>query len=219
MRTGHLISAGLLMAAVAALLAHAANGPGPSGQAVGGDNHQLNIAVINVSSVFKNMKESVELNKAIATKANARRDEVEKRRQEIQDLIRHREDFKPGSPQWLATSEDIDKKSAEADVWVRVSQLKLEREQKQMLRNLFEKIQRACEQIAQREKLDLVLANRAVDFVGPNLDGVNYERLSDLLGQQSVMYSSKKADITNEVLTLLDAEYARQAGGQAAGGH
>jgi Skp family chaperone for outer membrane proteins len=219
MRIRHLISAGLLIAAVAALLAHAANGAGTTGQPASGNNHQLNIAVINVSSVFKNMKEQIELNKAIGTKASARRDEVEKRRQEIQDLIRHRDDFKPGSPQWLATSEDIDKKSGEADVWVRVSQAKIEREEKQMLRTLFDKIQRACEQVAQRNNLDLILSTRSIEVIGPNLDGVTVDRLSDLLGQQSVMYSSKKADITNEVLTLLDAEYARQAGGQAAGGH
>jgi len=210
MRIWHIGSAGLLLAAAAALLAHAANGPGPNPSA---NNHILAIGVVEVQEVFHNMQETKKVLVDINAKRKNELNGLERRKQDVQNLIAHRNDFKPGSAAWQEETAKIDRQGTELEVLARVTQIQLDREQKQTTKALFDKIEKACQQIAEQQNLDLVLADRKVDFVGPDLDGVSVDRLTDLLGQRSVMYKSKKADITADVLTLLDAQFAKQNAG------
>ena len=210
MRRLHVGLAALMLAAAAAMLARAANGPGPNPAP---NNHILAIGVVEVQDVFHKMSETNKVNTDIANKRKNQLDALEKRKQDLQARVAQRNDFKQGSARWQEETDKIDRESADLDVSARVAQIQLEREQKQAIKMLFDKIEKACQQVAQQNNLDLVLADRKVDFVGPDLDGVPRDRLTDLLGQRSVMYKSNKADITAEVLTLLDAQFAKANGG------
>jgi hypothetical protein len=47
------------------------------------------------------------------------------------------------------------------------------------------------------------------------MDKVNAAQLDTLLGQRAVLFANKKADITDDVLTMIEANFAKQ--GQIAG--
>ena len=198
----------MLLAAAAALLAHAANNPAANNRG------NLAIGVVEVQDVFHKMAETNKLLTDLRAKQQNQVAELERRKQDLQNLIEHRKDFKPGSAAWKEETGKIDRQSAELDVMARLSQVQLERDRNQATIALFDKIEKACQQVAEQQNLDLVLADRKVDVVGPDLAGIPNDNLTSLLGQRSVMYKNKRLDITADVLTLLDAQFAKQNGGK-----
>lgn len=165
------------------------------------------IGVVNPSRVFQDMKET----KDLRAKLESRRQELQateaEKRKTIDDLKRARANLKPDSPQYNDISRQFEQASAEFQTWGQVTRMDAEREQKQMMKTLFDKIQTAVGQIAQDQGIDLVLADQGQDV--PPVEDLNFDQLRLLLNQRNVLYASKKVDISERVLTVLDAQYAK----------
>jgi Skp family chaperone for outer membrane proteins len=89
-------------------------------------------------------------------------------------------------------------------------QLELDREKKKALIEQYRHVNEAVETIANQQHLDLVVSDYTPEIVGPDLDGIPQQQLEQLVLQRAVLFAGKKADITEEVLTLVDANFAKQ---------
>ncbi len=201
---------GLTVAAAHASAAPPAPTPGAgAGPAAGTPLPPARIAVINPSKVFQEMKETRDLR----AKLESRRQELaaaeQDKRKNIEDLKRARSNLKPDSPQYNDLSKQLDQATAEFQAWAQVTRVQAERDQKQMMKSLFDKIQSACAQVAQEMGADLVLADQGQDV--PAVEDLNFDQLRLLLNQRNVLYAGKRIDIGERVLTVLDAQYAKDS--------
>jgi Skp family chaperone for outer membrane proteins len=81
------------------------------------------------------------------------------------------------------------------------------------VQQVFEDIQRHIRMTAERDGFDLVLKREE-----PSITGDTGRRLSLKLNVKSVLYASKRLDITDRVIRSLNAEYDRMRRAKAGGG-
>lgn len=210
MRLIHLALPALTLAALAVLPAGAAGNPA--------NDHLLAVGVVNVSKVFHNMQETKKSDTDFRAQNEQLVQQQKQKEAEIQDLAKRRADFKPGSAQWQDVTNQIDQKSADLEVWARVKKAQLERQFKQNMKALYDHIAQATAEVAQQQHLNLVIADQSPEFIGPNLDSITTQRLDEILSSRAVLYSDKKADITDDVLTRVEANYANANRAAGAGG-
>lgn len=220
MRRANLAPALLLGAALTALSAAAparAQAAPPSAAAGAGNDHVLRAAVVRVVDVQRKMQEAAQTAQMLQGRLTQMQQQEQTRRQEIQTLIGQANQLKAGSPQWLSLRDTVDNKKLELEVWAKKAQLELDRTRKAELVNQFRHVNEAVQAIAEREHLDLVVIDSSPEIIGPDLDGIQYNELTQVLASRAVAYASKKADITEEVLTLVDANFAKQKQSVGAG--
>jgi len=73
-------------------------------------------------------------------------------------------------------------------------------------RRLFEKIEQAVSEVARQRGYDLVLTDRRPELP-EDMDRLSMEQLLSAIQARTVLYAGEKADISNDVLALLDARY------------
>jgi Skp family chaperone for outer membrane proteins len=166
------------------------------------------IAVVNPSRVFQEMKETRDLRAKLETRRQELSTAEQEKRKSIDDLKRNRANLKPDSPQYNDLSTKLDKENADFQAWGQVTRIQAEREQKQMMKTLFDKIQGAVGQVAQEQGIDLVLADQGQEV--PSVEDLNFDQLRLLLNQRNVLFASKRVDISERVLAVLDAQYAKE---------
>jgi Skp family chaperone for outer membrane proteins len=178
-------------------------------QAAGG--HQLNIGVVNTTRILRRMQETKKLDADFRAKQAELAQQQQQRDAEIQDLQKHRDNnLKPGSQQYRDESAKVFQKRSELEVWKQMSSLQAEQWYKESLKGVYDHITQAAAQIAEAQHLDLVIADQSPE-IGPDLEKVNVQQLQAALASRAVLYSNKRADITEDVLTQVEANYARQA--------
>jgi Skp family chaperone for outer membrane proteins len=134
---------------------------------------------------------------------------------EIRKLEAQRGQLKPDSPQFDELSEKYNDAALEFKLWQAQATSKAERNQKRQIKALFQKVEAATAEIAQRDGYDLVLAKQRPELPD-NVDNVKYEQIVAALSARNVLYASPKADITDAVIALLDSKYKAKGGGGAA---
>jgi Skp family chaperone for outer membrane proteins len=179
-------------------------------QAAPGD-HQLAIGVVNTTHVLRTMQETKKLDADFRAQNTGLAQQQRQKEQELQQLQEYREqNLKPGSQQYNDKSEEIDRKRAELEVWKQMSNLQLERAYKQSLKGIYDHIAAAAAQVADQQHLDLVIADQTPE-IGPDLEKANVNQLQAALAARAVLFANKKADITEDVLTVVEANFAKQA--------
>ena len=173
------------------------------------------VAIANTARIFNDMQET----KDLKDKLEARRQEVSNeendRRTKIKAMQDNLHELKPDNPQYKKAQQDLDQAMADFDSWGKVVRLQAERDQKQTMVMLFNKIQAAVTQIAKEDQIDIVIADQGPD-IGDTED-LTFDQLRALINQKDVLYTSKRADISDEVLTLLDAQYAKDKAAEGTG--
>ena len=193
-----------------------AQGGGGGGADAGGD---VRVAMVSPSRIFKAMRETKDLGESMESEGIRLRAEEDERRAKIKRLQDIRNDLKPESAQWDEAQENLLKAAIDLDTWGKLTKAKAERNQKRQMKHLFDQIERAVAEVAERDGYDLVLADQRPKL--DNLDEINFNQLQALLTSRNVLYASAKADISDQVIALLDAKYkgaaAAPAGGAGAG--
>lgn len=168
------------------------------------------IAVANVSRIFNEMQETKDLKEQLEAKRQELATQEKEKRGAIKEMDDHLHNIKPDSPQYKEDIQKLDNAMANLESWGKVVRLEAERDQKMTMRNLFDKIKTAVANIAKQQGFDVVLADQGGEF--PNLEQVNFDQLRAYINQQSVLYAAKGVDISDAVLTLLDANYVKEKG-------
>ncbi len=197
-----------LLAGTAVLLAWSfAPGAGGPGTAPAGAPR---IAVANVLRILYGMQETKELTEALRTKNKDLEAKAKEKGAALEQMREGIRQVKPDSPQYNDKLKDLDNAMADLESWEKVARIEAERDQKMMMKNLFVKIKGAIGDIAKEEGYDVVLASQSDDF--PDLEHMNMDQLGGFIKQQSVLYAAKGLDISDAVLTRLDANYAKEKG-------
>lgn len=181
---------------------------GGGGAAAGG--HQLNIGVVNTTRIIRAMQEAAKLDQELhARQADLVRQQQQKEA-ELQDMVKHRDNnLKPGSQQFKDETQQIIRKQAELAVWNQMNSLELNQWYNESLKGLYDHITAATAQVAVQQKLDLVIADQSSE-IGPDLSKVTRQEMYMALQSRMVLYAGKKADITEDVLTMVQANFANQ---------
>src|SRR5207248_10836049 len=120
----------------------------------------VKIGVCNPAKVFEAMDER----KVIEDKMKSERDkataEVNRRKQEVEDLQRQRNELRPESAIFQEKTNQMMEKAVQFEVWARMKQAEMDRSEKEQIKALYDKIRDSCKEVATEKKLDLILAER-----------------------------------------------------------
>ncbi len=171
----------------------------------------VKIGVCNPAKVFESMDER----KVIEDKMKSERDkaagEVNRRKQEVEDLQRQRNELRPESAIFQEKTNQMMEKAVQFEVWARMKQAEMDRGEKESIKLLYDKIRDACKEIALEKKLDLILAEHKPELP-PNMENVKVEVIRQMISANDVLYANEKADITQMVLMRVNQKYAAGGG-------
>jgi Skp family chaperone for outer membrane proteins len=171
------------------------------------DDTPPRIATVNTAKVFREMLETKDLKQKMEADAKAMNDEKARRDADLQQAQKDRDLYNEGSAEYDKASRTLIEKAIATKVWTELRNLDLTREQKVQMRNLYNKINDAVEEIARKKKLDIVLVDQGIELPADNMEKMTIDQLHQLINQRSVMYNSKRLDISDEVLAAVDAKY------------
>jgi Skp family chaperone for outer membrane proteins len=164
------------------------------------------IGVANPVRIFNEMQEVKDLKQKLEGERARIEQETKTRRERIQALQGARDQLRPDSPQFSERDRELQQAAIEFDVWTRITQAAAQRQQKMQMVTTYEKIEAATAEVAKQKGLTVVFADQRQDLPD-NVDPIPVEQLRGILGARNVMYAADTADISNEVIALLDTKY------------
>ena len=170
------------------------------------------IAVVNTQRVFNDMQETKALNNQMGEETKRLEGESRAKLANLQKMQKERDEgFKPGSPQWDQANEKLMAATIDFKLWGETEKAKTEWAYKRQVKQLFEKVQTATAEVAQKEGFDLVIADVG-DKPPEDLGQIDLRNLKALMLQKSVLYAGPKSDMTSMVILVLDAKYKATGG-------
>ncbi len=197
-RLGLLLSLGVLIACALPVGAQ----PSP------GMDRGTRVAIANPSRIFHDMKETVALRDKLELRRKELLNKEIERRQVIEGLMKQRSEIKPDHPRFRELSDAIDAAKADLQAWGVATKASVDRDQKYMVKTLYDKIETAIGEVAQQNNIDLVISDgrQEVDSV----EEMTPEELRRVLGMRNVLFSTKAVDLSEKVITVLDAKFAAE---------
>lgn len=166
----------------------------------------VKVAIANPVEIFNQIQET----KDLRTKLEADVAALEKQRigkaSELKDLTDRLKLLTSTSPEYAKQSRDLLEKSTSFEVWMRMAQADMARQQKNQIKALYDKIVQAIDTVAKGKQIDLVLAEQRPELP-QDLEQVTPDQLRQLLGQRNVLYNSSVADITQDVIDVMNKQY------------
>lgn len=192
MRLSHILLGGAM--ALTAIVAPAAAQQAPR------------MAIANTAKILNDLQETKDLNQQIGNELKALDAEGQARGQKVRDLQAQRDALKTDSPQFDQKNQEFLTARIEFEIWAQLQKANLERKQKVQMRALFSKITQTVAEVATQKQVDVVFAEQRVD-IPDNLDQLTVDQLKAIIGQRNILYNSATVDITNDVITSMDAKY------------
>jgi Skp family chaperone for outer membrane proteins len=195
------LAAGIAVAAIgASMLVRPVRGADPP--AAG----PLVIGIANPETIAESIKEYKDLigamdeqQKNITATATDKQNNVNALKQALTYL-------KPDTQQYADEQDKLLKAAIEYDAWTKETQLDFDRTRKTKIKNLFQEIQDAVAQVAQKEGINLVLADQR-PRIPDNLDNIDVNQLQAAISARTILYSDESRDITGKVITYMDDNY------------
>jgi Skp family chaperone for outer membrane proteins len=171
----------------------------------------VRIAVADASRIFNEMQETKDT-KVQMDEERSRLEAVAKEKaDELNKPKAQRDQLKPGAPGYDELTDKLNDSYNDFQAWRASAQAKGERNQKRQVATLFKKVEAATAQVAQREGYDLVLAKQSPQLP-ENLDAVKYEQVVQILSARNVLYAAPRADISEQVIQVLNTNYKSHGG-------
>jgi Skp family chaperone for outer membrane proteins len=168
------------------------------------------VAIANPSKIFNEMQET----KTLREKLEVRRKELLNKEEQMRAAIKAKVDelqqINPKHPRYQEVQDELDNLNGQLQAWGIATKASVERQQKKMVKDLYDKIEAAVAEVAKSNGIDLVIADGRQDIA--NLDQVPAEELRRLLNSRNVLFSNSQVDITEKVIALLDAKGATKVG-------
>ena len=173
--------------------------------AAGAFAQDAKIGVVNPARVFAEMQETKDLKAKLENDRQTLQKEVDTRQQKVKDLQAARDLLKPDSPQYREADDKFMKEAIDYDTWQKITQARLQGDQKQQMKTLFDKIVASTTKVAQAQSLDLVIADQRPEET--NLNQMTVEQLRNNLNGRNILYITPSVDLNNAVIADLDATY------------
>lgn len=187
---------------VAALLTWAlVMAPVASGQSV-----VSRVAIANPVKIFGQLQKTLDLRKQMETRTGALDQQRIAKSNEIRDLQSKRDLLNKNAPDYQTLQKEIIEKTVNLQAWMQINKLEIERTQKEQILHIFDEITAAIGKVAEQKGIEIVVAEMKPE-IPVDLEPVTVEQLRILLGQRNVLYSKAIADISEAVITQMDADY------------
>ena len=173
-----------------------------------------NIAIANPAAIAKDIKETKDLLAKMASDRDALQAEINGKQKAINDMKQDLQYYKPDSPQYGSKSDELLKASIEYDAFIQETKIDLERKEKNQINHLFNEVEDAIAKVAVKHGYNIVIADQHPE-IPDNLDNLDLRTLQDLISRRTILYSDQTRDISGEVETTLDADYANRAAAAA----
>lgn len=164
------------------------------------------VAIADPARIFSEMQELKDLRAKMDSDRKLLEGMDSEKRQSLQALKASRDALKSGTPQFQEKNADLRKAAIEYEAWSKISQADYQREQKNQMRSLYEKIEKTIGEVAKQKGFDLVIADHRPELP-EELDQMNMDQIRGLINARTVLYSNEKVDISADVLAVLDANY------------
>jgi Skp family chaperone for outer membrane proteins len=164
------------------------------------------VAVANTARILNDLQQTKDLNQKIQNDLKALEAERAGREQKVKDLQAARDMVKPDAPQYQEANKQWLQARMEYEIWIQLQRANLEREQKMQMSALFRKIEQTVAEVATQKGIDIVIAEQRTE-VPDNLDAINVDQLRAVIGQRNVLFHAPQTDITNDIITSMDAKY------------
>ena len=206
-----LLAAPALAAAPSAALAQAAGTPSAGNSSSGNSSAgTTKVAVVDPGRVIDALKETQAMRAKVQGEIATLDDQQKQKQQEVTDLQARRDQLNPDSAQYDQVNRDLLSKSIEFQAWTALNKADLERRQKQQIKTLYDKVEKAIGEVAKQQGIDLVLVRRT-PVMPDSIDKVSLDQLKGILNAKEVLFASDAADLSGTVIAKLDQQY--QAGG------
>lgn len=166
----------------------------------------VKIAIANPAHIFAELAETKSLQFQMQDEQKKFMATQDEKMKAITDMKTRRDALLPDHPQWAELNSQLAALTAETRVWVETQKVIAESTQKSKMAALFKKIEQGVAEIAKEDGIDLVIADNR-DPLPPSLDEIDVRTLRGLLLQRDVIYAADKIDISEKVVTRLDAKY------------
>jgi Skp family chaperone for outer membrane proteins len=172
------------------------------------------IAVANPGRIFNEMQELKDLKESLDSENQRLKAQEDERRSELTKLQAQRNQLKADSPQWDKLNNQLMEAVGDFQLWAQKEKMKADRNQKRQIKALFQHIEEACGEVAQREGFDIVISDQRPE-IPENLDTINFDQLRALISSRNVLYTGKQTDISDAVIALVDSKYKAKGGAAA----
>jgi len=177
----------------------------PAAPAVSADA-PAKIAICNPARIFQDMQETQDLRQSMEAEGKSFMEKKTEWETKLRELQSNRDQLKNDSPQYNQRNQELLKVATEYEVWGKLTQADVQRNQKMRMKALFDKIQAAVSEVAEQKGIDLVISEQKPE-VPDNIDQINVDQLRAILNGRNVLYHSARVDISNDVIALLDSRY------------
>jgi Skp family chaperone for outer membrane proteins len=167
------------------------------------------IAVANPSSILMNLQETKDMQARLDQEKKTLGNIELDKRAKIKDLTSARDALKPDAPQYAEKNKELQAAQVDLEVWGRIMQADGQRSFKQQLRTLYDKVTAGIAEVAAEKHIDLVLAEIKPE-IPENLDQINPDQLRALMTQRNILFVASQLDITNDVISAMDAKYTKK---------
>jgi Skp family chaperone for outer membrane proteins len=166
----------------------------------------IRVGTANPAKIFDEIRETQDLKTRLEAERKLLEQSDLERKQRLRDLQEARNQLRPDSPQYQQRNQELMQAGVEYEVWVRMQQAELGRRQKEQLRTIFDKIAAAVSEVASQKGFDLIVSDQRPP-IPENLEQIDINQLRELINRRTVLYSAPKADISEDVIALLNARY------------
>jgi len=176
----------------------------------------LKVGVVDLVKVTNNYERTKDASADLQVEQANLKAETEPKVKELEELRLKRDGFNKGTEEWEQLNDQMLKKNLELRNWVSLERYRIERRHRDVLLDMYRHITEVVERVAKKQALDLVFTQAFLE--PPQIDVDESKGLEDLkkriIGQR-VLYPTNAADLTEDVLKILNAEY--KAKGKPAG--
>ena len=171
----------------------------------------VKVGVCNPAKVFESMDERKVIEDKMKSERDKAQGEVARRKQEVEDLQRQRNELRPESAIFQEKTNQMMEKAVQFEVWARMKEAEMGRGEKEQIKALYEKIRDTCKEVATEKKLDLILAERKPELP-QNMEKLTADQVRQIISANDVLYANERADITQEVILRINKKYAATGG-------
>lgn len=172
--------------------------------------HPAVIACVDLDKAFSQLEQLKD--------ADARREriksemdrKIEDLKGELQGLSEELESFKPGSATYLEAERKAIARSGDLQALQAFSELRREREVAEATREAYLAIRRACGELANEMKIDVVLIDDSI----PPIFAADLQTTRNQINGRRVLYTNPQLDISDLVVERLNAGFRKAQGGQ-----
>lgn len=168
------------------------------------------MAVVDLTKVFDGFQQTKDLNDLLQQRGDAIVKDGQDKEKSLTNRQKELEAFKPDTPDFDKRYQELMRQVIDFKAWQQFMREQVENEHRVWLKKTYQQILESVGQIAAERGIDMVLYSQE-----PKIEGENLQAMRDNILQRKIIWSTKQADITDQVVQRLNRDYEKQGGKKA----